>query len=144
MIALLAAVVVLASAQNVAAPPVNALPEARQLAEDAMKLVAANDLEGLFAHIGKHMPMKKEELDAIHAKFVELRKPLPEAVGKVLGYSLIGECRKSDVLVRYTFIEKREKSVVRWYFILYKPRNAWHFTNFYMDQDVNALFQPCG
>lgn len=144
MIALLAAVVVLASAQNTVAPPANALAEPRQMAEDAMKLVAANDFNGLFVHIGKHMPMKKAELDAIQAKFAELRKPLPEAVGKVLGYSFINECRKSDVLVRYTFIEKRERSVLRWYFILYKPRNTWHFTNFFMDQDVNALFQPCG
>ena len=71
MIALLAAVIVLASAQNTAAPPANTLAEPRQLAEDAMKYVAANDFKGLFVHLGKHMPMKKAELDAIQAKFAD-------------------------------------------------------------------------
>jgi hypothetical protein len=143
MIALMAAVIVLASAQNAAAPSAKAVPEPRQISDEAMASVAADDMKGLFKVIARHMPMKPDELDAIRVKMVDMREALPGKVGKVLGYAFISECRKSDILVRYTYVEKREKSVVRWQFLFYKPRSTWQMLFFYMDEDLGALFQPC-
>lgn len=143
MISLIAAVAVLVSAQNAASPSVKAVAEPRQISEEAMALVAADDMKGLFKVIALHMPMKTEELDAIRTKMLDTRKTLSSRVGKILGYAFIAECRKSDILVRYTYIEKREKSVVRWQFLYYKPRNTWLMTFFYMDEDLNSLFVPC-
>ena len=143
MIALMAAAVLFASAQNVAAPSVTSAHEPRQIAEEAMKFVVANDMKRLFELLARHMPMKPEELAAIHTKMVDLRKPMADRVGKALGFTFISECRRSDLLVRYTFVEKREKSVVRWQFTFYKPRTTWLLTYFFMDEDLNALFQPC-
>ena len=143
MIALMAAVVILAGAQNTAAPAANAVPDPRQISEEAMKFVVADDMKGTFKVIARHMPMKSDELESIRTKMVDMRKALPEKVGKILGYAFISECRKSDVLVRYTFVEKREKSVLRWQFLFYKPRNTWQMLSFFMDEDMNALFLPC-
>lgn len=143
MISLIAAVAVLVSAQNAASPSVKAVAEPRQISEEAMAFVAVDDMKGLFKVIALHMPMKAEELDAIRTKMLETRKTLSNRVGKILGYAFIAECRKSDILVRYTYIEKREKSVVRWQFLYYKPRNTWLMTFFYMDEDLNSLFVPC-
>ena len=143
MISILAIVAVLAGAQNTASPSTAALPEPRQISEEAMKYVVDNDIKHLFELLTRHMPMKPAELEGIRTKMVDARKPMTERVGKVLGYTFISECRKSDILVRYTYAEKREKSVVRWQFIFYKPRTTWMLTYFFMDEDLNALFQPC-
>jgi len=143
MIALMAAAVLFASAQNVAAPSDASAPKPLQISEEAMKFVAVDDMKGLFKLIAKHMPMKADELEAIRTKMVDMRKALPGKVGKILGYAFVSECRKSDVLVRYTFVEKREKSVVRWQFLFYRPRNTWQMLSFFMDEDMNALFLPC-
>lgn len=144
MIRLLAMVAVLASAQNAATPTgAPAVFEPRRISEDAMTFVAANDIKGLFELIGRHMPMAPEELEKIRVKMVEQRKVVPGKIGKSLGYAFISECRKSDLLVRYVFVEKREKNVMRWQFIFYKPRTTWQMTSFYWDEDSNSLFTPC-
>lgn len=143
MIPLLATVVLLASAQNVAKPSVAAGPEPRQIAEDAMKLVVADDVKGLVSLIGRHMPMEKDQLDDLREKLVPQRKEVAKMLGKSLGYAFISECRKSDVLIRYTYVEKREKNVVRWQYIFYKPRTTWQLAFFFWDQDANSLFLPC-
>jgi len=143
MIALLAAVVVLAGAQNAASPAAKAVPDPRQISEQAMSFVAADDMKGMFKLIALHMPMKSDELEAIRTKMVDMRKTLSERTGRILGYAFISECRKSEILVRYTFVEKREKSVVRWQFLFYKPRNTWQMLSFFMDEDMNSLFMPC-
>ena len=144
MIRLLAMVAVLASAQNAATPTgAPAVFEPRQISENAMKFVAANDMKGLFELIARHMPLAPEELEKIRVKMVEQRKAIPGLLGKSLGYAFISECRKSDFLVRYIFVEKREKNVMRWQFIFYKPRTTWQMTHFYWDQDTNSLFAPC-
>ena len=143
MIAVLAIVAVLAGAQNTASPSAAAVPEPRQISEEAMKFVVDNDINRLFELLARHMPMKSAELDGIRTKMVDARKPLADRVGKSLGYTFISECRRSDILVRYTYAEKREKSVVRWQFIFYKPRTTWILTYFFMDEDLNSLFQPC-
>jgi len=141
MIELMVMLGIFASVQNAAAPA--AAPEPRQIAEDAMKFVVANDMKGLFELIGRHMPMKAEELETIHTKTLEARKVLPEQAGKVLGYAFISECRRSDIFVQFTFVEKREKAAVRWQFLFYKPRNTWQMTYFFFDQDLKALFASC-
>jgi hypothetical protein len=143
MITLMATLALLAGAQNAAPAVASAVLEPRQIAENAMKFVAVNDMKGLFELIARHMPLAPEELEKIRVNMVEQRKAIPGSLGKSLGYAFISECRKSDFLVRYVFVEKREKNVMRWQFIFYKPRTTWHMSHFYWDQDTNSLFAPC-
>ena len=94
MIKLMAMLTLLASAQNAVAPaPAAAASEPRQIADNAMQFVAANDMKGLFELIGRHMPMDPKDLDKSRANIVEQRKRIPDALGKSLGYAFISECR---------------------------------------------------
>ena len=49
MISILAIVTVLAGAQNTASPSMAALPEPRQISEEAMKYVVDNDIKHLLS-----------------------------------------------------------------------------------------------
>ena len=143
MIKLLTMLAVLASVQGSTTPPRITPGEPRQIADDAMKLVATEDIKGLFAFIATHMPMEREALDKVRDSSIEQRKKLPSVLGKSLGTGFIRECRLTDYLVRLVYVEKREKNVIRWQFIFYKARTTWTISSFIWDDNVNSLFAPC-
>ena len=117
--------------------------EPRQIADDAMKYVAADDMKGLFVLIARHMPLARDELDKLRDSSIEQRKKIPAVIGKSMGFAFINECRISDFLVRLVYVEKREKNVLRWQFIFYRSRNLWTMVNFIWDENLNSLFAPC-
>lgn len=119
------------------------VPEARQLAEQAMQRIAAEDVRGFFDLLKKKMPMPADEMKKLEEKVLSQRDQTTKALGKILGYSFVSECRRGSNLVRLIYIEKREKAPMRWLFILYKPRDQWLFSYFYWDSDVQQLFVPC-
>jgi len=147
LLTVLAAFGVLASASNSAVPATGttakAAPEPRQIADNAMKFVAAEDLKGLFEFIGRNMPMEPDELKKIRDNIVDQRKKIPGALGKPMGFTFVSECRRSEILVRLLYAEKREKNVMRWEFIFYRPRNVWTMVSFHWDSNVQGLFAPC-
>jgi len=134
----------IASTQILGAP-LNSEPvlEPRQIADDAMKFVAADDMKGLFVLITRHMPLGRDELEKLRDSSIEQRKKIPAVIGKSMGFAFIKECRVSDFLVRLVYVEKREKNVLRWQFIFYRSRNVWTMVSFVWDENVNSLFLPC-
>ena len=140
-------VVVLFSAQGAGTvqSPAVVKGEPRQLAEEAMEYVAREDMKGLFEFIGRNMPMEREELIKIRDTTISQRRTLNSQIGQFIGYTFISECRKANTLARLIYVEKRAKHVVRWQFILYKPRDKWLFNNFKWDADgqTEGIFAPC-
>lgn len=144
MIKLLAMLAFLASVQGSTAPPKPEPGGPRQLADEAMKFVAAEDMKGLFASIAAHMPSSdRETIDSIRDNSIDQRKKLSAALGKSLGTVFVRECRLSDLLVRIVYIEKREKNALRWQFIFYKAREAWVISSFNWDANLDSLFARC-
>jgi hypothetical protein len=118
-------------------------PDPRTLADGAMKLVAADDVKGFIVYIREHMQIDSAQIDKLSETLTTQRKPLAKMLGKNLGYVFISECRRADTLVRLVYAEKREKSVLRWQFIFYKPRDQWRWVNFHWDEDLPQLFVDC-
>ena len=143
MIKLLAMLAVLASVQGSTTPSRPASAEPRQIADEAMRFVAADDTKGLFAYVSEQMPSEREALDKLRVSSLDQRKKLAVSFGKSLGFAFIRECRVSDFLVRLVYAEKRERNVLRWQFIFYKARNVWAMSGFNWDDNVNAMFAPC-
>lgn len=118
-------------------------PEPRQIAEQAMKLIAADDMKGFIAMVRAKMPMPKGEVEKIEEMLKTQRKDLGATLGRGLGYMLLDECRRGDTLARLVYAEKREKNVLRWQFVFYKPRDTWEWTFFHWDADMQQLFAGC-
>jgi hypothetical protein len=132
---------IFASSQS--ALPVAAGSEPRAIADKAMKYLATNDLNGMFKYIQTVMPMDKAELDKIRDTSITQRKTLPKTLGEYLGYAFISECRKSEVVSRVLFLEKRARNFIRWEFVFYKPRDKWQISAFYWDTKTAEIFAPC-
>jgi hypothetical protein len=141
MICLTTLVAAHASADANKLPPTG--PEPRQLAEEAMSFVAIDDMTGFIAMVRRKMPMPAGELDKLEATLRSQRKEVVSKLGKSLGYVLVNECHRAGVLLRLIYAEKREKNVLRWQFIFYKPRDKWLWSYFYWDSDPQQLFAPC-
>jgi hypothetical protein len=118
-------------------------PEPRQLAEEAMSFIATDDMAGFIAMVRRKMPMPAGELENIEATLRSQRKEVISKLGKSLGYVLVNECHRTGILLRLIYAEKREKNVLRWQFIFYKPRDKWLWTYFFWDSDAQQLFAPC-
>jgi len=71
--------------------------------------------------------MEHAAVDKRRDEMQTARRQIPNALGPGRGYAPISECRRSDFLVRYTYVEKRAKNVLRWQFIFYHParRGTW-------------------
>lgn len=127
-------------ASNATAPPV---VEPRNLGDQLMKFVAADDMPGLFAHMATLSTLEKSQLDDSRDNVIKQRKPLVSSLGNVVGYGFASECRRGDFLSRLIYAEKRSKSVMRWQFIFYRVRDKWQLIYFFWDDKVNELFESC-
>jgi hypothetical protein len=117
--------------------------EPRQVAEEAMGFIAMDDMAGFMAMVRRKMPMPAGDIEKIEATLKSQRKEVISKLGKSLGYALVNECHRTDMLLRLIYAEKREKNVLRWQFIFYKPRDKWLWSYFYWDGDAQQLFAPC-
>lgn len=139
LFAWLVAVPAHADSQN--PPPVG--PQPRQLAEEAMSYIAADDISGFVALVKRKMPMPAADIEKVESTLKSQRKEVISKLGKNLGYVFVSECRRADTVLRLIYAEKREKNVLRWQFIFYKPRDKWQWSYFYWDADPQQLFAPC-
>jgi hypothetical protein len=142
---LLASVVSLASlhahADSAKPPAVGAEP--RQIAEEAMAFITADDMSGFIAMVRRKMPMPAGEIEKVDENLKSQRKEVTAKLGKILGFALVSECRRADFLLRLIYAEKREKNALRWQFIFYKARDKWQWVHFNWDSDTPQMFASC-
>jgi hypothetical protein len=132
-----------AAPRETAATATAGTAEPRAMAEQMLKFLPKDDLTGLFALMQKFMPLPKDEINKLRDTTIEQRKQIVAGYGSHLGNSFISECRRSEVLSRVIFIEKRVKMFVRWEFTFYKPRDKWQMSSFVWDTKNDHLFEAC-
>jgi len=116
------------------------LEPARKTMDEAMALFVKSDIEGGFGKLRNYWPLPSGEIDTVIEKSVEQRKRIAFRFGDSLGYELVRQQRLGDSLVRYVYIEKFERSALRWNFVLYKPADSWTFDSISWDDNLQALF----
>jgi hypothetical protein len=113
---------------------------ARNNIEDAMASVVAGDLNAAFTKFRNYWPMPAAEVSALLEKTIDQRRRLALRFGKPLGYELVDEDKVGDFLVRYVYVEKCERTAIRWTFVIYKSKANWAFNSVAWDDNVLALF----
>lgn len=119
------------------------VPEPRRIAEQVMQRVIADDIPGFFEIVGRNMPVEKEQFVTMRENVTRARADAKKTLGPMIGYSPVSECRRGDYLVRYIYVEKRARTVIRWQFIFYRARDKWMMSLFLFDQNLASLFAPC-
>src|ERR1700730_11053239 len=120
--------------------PLQSKPDVRALAESVMKLVAANKIDDAFGKLKPYWPLPPNEVDTLILKTISMRNTVGDRFGPTTGYAFVREDAVGDFLVRYTYVEKRQKHPLRWTFIFYRAANNWTVDGASWDDNVSLLF----
>jgi len=99
--------------------------EAIALADDAMKKIVADDIDGAIDLLRPHTSLDWGEYNALSKRTAEMYRTRPAGFGDPLGYVYIKHESMSDTLLRVTFIEKCKRKPLQWDFFFYKPGQDW-------------------
>jgi|HubBroStandDraft_5_1064220.scaffolds.fasta_scaffold09421_5 hypothetical protein len=122
------------------APALQSKPDVRALTEAVMKLVAENKIDDAFAKLKPYWPLPANEIDTLILKTISMRNTVGDRFGSTTGYAFVREDAVGDFLVRYTYVEKREKHPLRWTFIFYRAATTWTIDAASWDDNVVLLF----
>jgi hypothetical protein len=112
--------------------------EVRAALAQFIQKIAADDVDGAFGVFAPYVPFDGEELTALKLEAARQRKAMKPRYGGSLGGFLVSEEAIGDVLVRYTYLEKLERHVIRWIFTFYKPREGWMVNSILFDDNAQA------
>ena len=101
--------------------PAQALTLSDKVMDDAMR----GKYRHAFERFRPHWSLKPEELELAIKKIQEGIKLLNKRFGKPIGYQLMKTQKARDFLVRYIYVMKYDRALVRWKFTYYKPHNHW-------------------
>ncbi len=115
--------------------------ECLRVCDEFMKMFAAGKIEKGFELLKPYSVIpEKEFTDAVNQSVNQLGL-IGNRIGKIVGYELIREETVKDTLVKYTYIAKYEKHVIRCIFMFYRPGEKWIFNRFNFDDNVDELFR---
>ena len=87
--------------------------EARSYCEKVINNVAKGQIEEAFVLIGSQWPFPVEELTQVQEQAEKNQVFVKERFGQLCGYRLVKEEVVSEVCLRYTYVIKYEKHLVR-------------------------------
>ncbi len=115
--------------------------ECLRVCDEFMKMFAAGKIEKGFELLKPYSVIpEKEFTDAVNQSVNQLGL-IGNRIGKIVGYELIREETVKDSIVKYTYIAKYEKHVIRCIFMFYRPGEKWIFNRFNFDDNVDELFR---
>ncbi len=114
--------------------------EARSYCEEVINHVEKGRIEEAFVLIGSQWPFPVEELKQVQEQAEKNRVFVEERFGQPCGYRLVKEEVVPEVCLRYTYVIKYEKHLVRWQFVFYKAKDRWQLNSFEWDDAIEALF----
>lgn len=119
------------------------LAAAMEITDKAMNKVAGGDLEGGLKLLKPYLVIPPAEFDAMLGQATLQLPAISKRFGNSVGKEFIREDRVGDSLVRFIFIQKFEKTVIRWLFFYYKTPAGWVLNTFKYDDSLQLLF-PIG
>ncbi len=114
--------------------------EARSYCEAVIDHVAKDQIKEAFVLIGAQWPFPVVELKEVQEQAEKNQVFVEERFGQPCGYRLVKEEVVSEVCLRYTYVIKYEKHLVRWQFVFYKAKDRWQLNSFKWDDAIEALF----
>lgn len=121
-------------------PKLTTKESTRALADKFMSSLQANDIRESFEIIRSYMPIPDLEFENMMVKTEENLVYIGPSLGKLIGYELLEENTIKDFMIRYTYVQKYEQHLLRWFFIFYKAQDEWLINVFYWDNKTQDFF----
>ncbi len=112
----------------------------RKVCDSIMTKMVAGNTEGAFALIKQHCPLSDAELDPQAKLTTRQLKMIKPRFGSLVGYELIAVESAGKSAVRFSYMLKCEKHVLRWRFVFYRPKDKWLLNSFKWDDKISECF----
>lgn len=120
------------------------LNEAQNMIESSLDFVRQQkESEGLLS-LSPFFPINPIALEQIFKELAGGHQQAVETLGNSLGFIFAGTRQVKSVLAEITYIERLEKSGLRWRFYLYKSTDRWTFHSIQMDGNIPAALEQWG
>ncbi len=87
-----------------------------------------------------YMIIPDAEFDVMKDQLATQAPVITKKFGKSIGSEFIKITEVGKSLMRVVYIQKFEKSIIRWGFYFYRPKDRWTLNSFRTDTDLNQLF----
>ena len=115
--------------------------QTRELSKQFMTAIVALDVQGAFKLLQPYfLTTNQEEFAKLQIQTISQLDAYADKFGFPIGFELVKEEKISELLVRYTYLEKYEANVLRWTFVFYKPKGEWLFQSLSWDENLQPIF----
>lgn len=115
--------------------------ETKDFCNRFLTFMVEEDVEKAFDVVEDEWPFSITEIQNLESSTMKQLDSVKGRYGNILGYELIKEELTKDTFLKYTYVMKYEKHIIRWKFIFYKPEDIWVLNSFNFDDSINKLFQ---
>ena len=102
--------------------------------------IQRGEVESAFELMKSQWLFDPAEIDSAKEKTVSQLAGLPRRFGSPMAVAEVGVERVSDFLIRFTYVVKYERHLLRWLFTFYRARGSWILNAFWWDDNVSELF----
>lgn len=114
--------------------------EMQEYCERILSHLQGGDVDSAFVLIKSQWLFDPAEIDSVWEKTANQLPGLQNRFGDILAVSEVGSERVGELLIRFIYVIKYERHVVRWLFVFYKPRTKWILNSFKWDDSISELF----
>lgn len=114
--------------------------ECRKLCDRFIRLLCEESYDEAFAIIKPYWPVPENEMLMLQTQTITQLNIIAPRYGGITGYELVSENKAGNFSLRFIYAQKREKHMIRWTFIFYKPRNKWMVNAVSFDDNISKVF----
>lgn len=114
--------------------------QTRDFCENFLSFMVEEEIERAFDLVENEWPFSISEIQNLESSTIKQLNSVKSRYGEIVGYELIEEEKIKDSFIKYTYVMKYEKHIIRWKFIFYKPESSWILNTFNFDDSINKLF----
>ena len=118
--------------------------DVRKVADSIMASVGAGSFDGAVKQIRTYAVTPAADFDVFVAQVTSQLPLLTQRYGPATGYDFVREDLAGESLIRLLYLEKHEKSALRWSFIFYHGEKGWGLSDFKFDGNLLAVFPGGG
>ena len=108
--------------------------------EEFMKLAGVGKVDEALERMEPYWVFPTCEWTQLQLQTTEQMALVEPRFGKTLGYKLVREEMVKDTILRFTYIQKQERHLIRWKFVFYKPNEKWLLNTLSWDDELEVLF----
>ena len=118
------------------------LDEARATVNESMQRIHKGDFRAGLELLKPYALVPEAEIEVAIQQTVAQLPLISGRYGRSLGFEVLKEEKAGPYLHRITVLQRYERHVLRWRFLLYRRDTAWALNTFSFDDKVHELFTP--